>query len=54
MANVTITVPVVLEFEAPDELKSERIYEMAEVVYEQAKTYDFDFPGFDKCRVDID
>ena len=53
MANVVITVPVVLEFEAPDDLKSERIYEMAEVVYEQAKTYDFDFPSFNKCDIDI-
>lgn len=51
---VTITVPVVLEFEVPDEWSDERIYEMAEVEYNEAGMYDFDFPGFDNCRVDID
>ena len=51
--TVTITVPVKLKYEARDDLDDIEVYEKSEKIYEAAKSFDFDFPDFSECEVDI-
>ena len=52
--TVTITVPVKLKYEAPDDWDDIEAYEKSEKIYEAAKRFDFDFPRFCECDVNID